>query len=562
MADNADISYKNGSETIDIFISYRRQDAEAFAYMLYRDLLKTGYKVFFDHKSIGGGNFIESIEKAIENCKDVIVILSKESLGDKILNENDIMRREIAHAIQTGKRIVGIMLPGFEDFPARLPEDLKNLPLYNCLTSKMEYYDAMFERLVSGKYLTSTPSFSIPSDSDQYPDHTKNPFKTDSGANKQAVCGRQRNKTETLKWLEGLEIVQKHSYMRLLLDLQHEFNSSPECMKLYNYLDLFDRNHGIKEIAPYQGNIPTDYATYLSFFETLYVIVLTNSLDISLIDEMFRFRFFSACNSPRIQDSELLPLGYQYPNIFALYDLWFEYVRGLCREENGEFGLNYICGWEYDLRRRYNIYCFAHQMNVPQNIRLVNKKAECINLTLRIITPQEYDLLYEFQNNVLNNIPDNNTKNIFEALTSDELMYSLHHDLCIGLYSGNEIAAFLNLVLDPTEHQNLLNDVEGYRNFADNCAVIDAVIVKEPFRGYGIQKLQLQLAEFIAARNEKSCLSAVVSPENYFSNRNFLLLGYQIIIKQKKYHSSRNYYFKALNSNGQPGNESDSTGTT
>ena len=50
----------------DIFISYRRQDAEAHAYMLYRDLTAAGYSVFFDHKSLGAGNFVDKIKTTIE----------------------------------------------------------------------------------------------------------------------------------------------------------------------------------------------------------------------------------------------------------------------------------------------------------------------------------------------------------------------------------------------------------------------------------------------------------------------------------------------------------------
>ena len=83
----------------DIFISYRRQDAEAHAYMLYRDLCAAGYSVFYDHKSLGAGNFANEIRHTIEQCKDVIVILSKESLGERIYSDSDIMHQEIAYAL-------------------------------------------------------------------------------------------------------------------------------------------------------------------------------------------------------------------------------------------------------------------------------------------------------------------------------------------------------------------------------------------------------------------------------------------------------------------------------
>lgn len=49
------------------------------------------------------------------------------------------------------------MLSGFDEFPHALPDDIAELPQINCLYGKMEYYEAMFERLVSGQFLTSIP---------------------------------------------------------------------------------------------------------------------------------------------------------------------------------------------------------------------------------------------------------------------------------------------------------------------------------------------------------------------------------------------------------------------
>lgn len=514
-------------EQHDIFISYRRQDAEAHAYMLYRDLVANGYSVFYDHKSLGAGNFVDKIKDTIEQCKDVIVILSKESLSERIHNDSDIMHQEIAHALKCNKRIVGIMLSGFEEFPKKLPEDIAELPQINCLYSKMEYYDAMFERLISGQFLISTPS----------------------NVKKLEECENEKNnKISTLARFKKFPLQQKQQYMNFLLDLAHEFNSSPECMRLYNYLDNYDRNRGVCAIEPYQGCVPTDYATYLSFFETLYLILYTETLDIALVDEMYRFRFFAMCNNPLIQKSELLPLGHQYPNVLELYDKWNEYVRVNYYQGKKEESLNDIIPlWDFDLHRRYNAYKFIQNPVKPRKIRLLNKIAERKDFELRQVALKDYEMVVDFQTKVLAGIENNDQENIFEPLTEIELKEALSSNNMIALYEEERIAALLSVIPNPEKGQNLLSDLKDNKwDMAERTLIIDCILVDEECRGYGIQKLLLELSEFIAERWNIDFLTAVVSPKNYFSTRNFIKAGYQLAGVAPKYHSVRNYFAKDL----------------
>lgn len=511
----------------DIFISYRRQDAEAHAYMLYRDLTAAGYSVFFDHKSLGAGNFVDKIKTTIEQCKDVLVILSRESLGDKIYNESDVMHQEIAYALKCKKRVVGIMLSGFEEFPENLPEDIAELPSINCLYSKMEYYDAMFDRLTSGQFLISTPK------------NLKVIEVQDNGG---------KDKISTLERFAKLPLEQKQQYMKFLLDLAHEFNSSPECMRLYNYLDKYDRNRGVHAIDPYQGCVPTDYATYLSFFETLYLILYTETLDMALIDEMYRFRFFAMCNNPIIQKSELLPLGHQYPNVLDLYDMWSEHIRVNYYNGQNEESLNdTIPLLEFDLHRRYNAYKFVLNPSKPRKIRLLNKAAGRKDLLLRRLVPQDYDIVSDFQTKVLSGIERNDEENIFEPLTEEEIRDALENNYMIALFENENLAAVLSVIPDLVGDNNMLSDLnDSLWSSKQKTLLIDCILVDETCRGFGIQKLFLELAEFVAERLDINLLTAVVSPKNYHSNRNFVKSGYQLAGTRPKYHSVRNYFVKNL----------------
>lgn len=142
----------------DIFISYRRTDTESVAFMLYKDLTKDGYSVFFDHQSLGGGDFWHNLEDSIKQSKDFIFALSKSSLSSDIYLEKDVYRFEIEAVLKYGKRIVGIALEDFDGFPDELPKSIDAIRKSNYIKLLICYYDAMYNKLLSWHFLTSKSS--------------------------------------------------------------------------------------------------------------------------------------------------------------------------------------------------------------------------------------------------------------------------------------------------------------------------------------------------------------------------------------------------------------------
>lgn len=512
----------------DIFISYRRQDAEAHACMLYRDLTAAGYTVFFDHKTLGGGNFVHNIQEAIDVSTDFLLLLSHEALNERVHDANDILHKEIAYAFQKNKHMVGIMLSGFDGFPCTLPDDIAELPQINCLYGKMEYYEAMFERLVSGQFLISIPHRGLKAPTDR--------------------ANSSKKKEELLDWFKSFDNTQKQQYMRFLLELAHEFNNSAPCMRLYTYLDCYDRYRGIKTLPDYDGVIPTDYVTYLNFFETLYLILITDTLDISLVDEMYRFRFFAACNNPVIQKSELLALGYQYPNIMELYDFWSEYIRTnhLRKQSDASIADEYP-QFERDLHAAYRLYQLAQKPQRDQKIRFINRRFERCDLTFRMMDISELTTILAFQDAALATLPLEKEYHIFEALTEAEFAHSLENDICIGVYDSDSLVAILSLIPAPQESQNLLLDLPDYKDIdRTDALVIDCILISENYRGFGLQKAFLRLSEFVAEKCGIHHICAVVSPYNSYSASNFIKAGFRMIGNRPKYHARRDYFMKEL----------------
>lgn len=513
------------SVAYDIFISYRRQDAEAHACMLYRDLVNAGYTVFFDHKTLGAGDFIDNIHHAIDSSTDFLLLLSHDALGDRIYQDDDILRWEIAYAFKRKKQIVGIMLSGFEAFPKNLPDDISYLPHVNCLYGKMEYYEAMFDRLTSGQFLQSIP-------------RKKKPETQESTELQQ--------KEDALEWFKSFDLVKKQQYMKFLLDLAHEFNTSAPCMRLYKYLDCYDRNRGIRDTPAYDGIIPTDYTTYLNFFETLYLILITETIHISLIGEMYRFRFFAACNNPVIQQSELLALGYQYPNIMELYDFWSEYIRKSHLLKHSAASLNdEYPQFERDLHTTYRLYTFAQKPQHSQTIRFMNRSFERVDLTFSMLDVFSLPMVLDFQTSVLAHLPLEEELNLFEPLTEAEFTHSLKNDICIGVFDGTRIVALLNLIPKPQESQNILLGIPNYQDIdREQLLVVDCILVKDAYRGYGLQRAFLRLSEFIADKCGTPQICAVVSPRNSYSIANMVKSGFRFLGNWPKYHSTRDFFIK------------------
>lgn len=137
----------------DVFISYRREGGAATARILRDRLTEMGYRVFFDLESLRSGYFNEALYSVIDQCKDVIVVLSPNSL-DRCVNEEDWVRKEVAHALAKKKNVIPVMLRGF-DFPKELPESIDDLRFCNGLVASEDFFDAFIEKLT--EFLQAKP---------------------------------------------------------------------------------------------------------------------------------------------------------------------------------------------------------------------------------------------------------------------------------------------------------------------------------------------------------------------------------------------------------------------
>ena len=132
-----------------VFISYRREGGAETARLMRYELLAREWRVFLDVEDLKAGQFDEELLSEVANADNFLLILSPNALAN-CTQENDWLRREIEHAIETQRNIVPLLKedarrPDKEE----LPREIEPLKRFNCVDYSHVYYDATITRLLS-----------------------------------------------------------------------------------------------------------------------------------------------------------------------------------------------------------------------------------------------------------------------------------------------------------------------------------------------------------------------------------------------------------------------------
>lgn len=144
-----------GSEPVDVFVSYRRNDSAGHAGRL-QDALNRHFgrdHVFYDVTDIEGGiDFAAAINDAINKADVVAVIIGprwgRRSLRDRILPRQDWVLFEIGQARRAGKPVLPIFVGG-GSMPPSLPAEARFLSTINAFSLRDESWENDVERLIA-----------------------------------------------------------------------------------------------------------------------------------------------------------------------------------------------------------------------------------------------------------------------------------------------------------------------------------------------------------------------------------------------------------------------------
>jgi formylglycine-generating enzyme required for sulfatase activity len=155
-----------------IFISYRRDDSAGWAGHLHAALQNSFGKdqVFIDIHQEAGLDYISAIEKKLESCDILLVVIGPRWLtitdkkGQRRLDDpKDLVRQEVAVALRRGKTQIVPVLVGDASMPSPddLPEELKKLAAiqaHELIDKLWDYNQEQLIKLLRIKLLRTSPN--------------------------------------------------------------------------------------------------------------------------------------------------------------------------------------------------------------------------------------------------------------------------------------------------------------------------------------------------------------------------------------------------------------------
>lgn len=137
----------------EIFICYRRNDSEGYAGRLHDHLVERfgARSVFVDVDNLHPGqDFAQVIQRTLQRSSVVLVVIGRHWMNQRLRNEGDYVRREIAAALNGRKRVIPVLV-GDAQMPAsdKLPPELAPLVGKQAIPLRHPTWKADVARLVT-----------------------------------------------------------------------------------------------------------------------------------------------------------------------------------------------------------------------------------------------------------------------------------------------------------------------------------------------------------------------------------------------------------------------------
>lgn len=129
-----------------------------------------------------------------------------------------------------------------------------------------------------------------------------------------------------------------------LVELNRAFTESEGNLELYSALQscidndcVLEKGCGGSTEALCQLRIPkVTVSNYLTFFETIYLLLCNGVISFDMIDDLFGYRFFLAVHSKFVQQMKLAPQPENFKNIFCLEYEWMKYRKEVAHKIDSE----------------------------------------------------------------------------------------------------------------------------------------------------------------------------------------------------------------------------------
>ena len=131
----------------------------------------------------------------------------------------------------------------------------------------------------------------------------------------------------------------------------------------------------------------------------------------------------------------------------------------------------------------------------------------------------------------------------FQGRDIEELKenFKRNDDIVIIKNKHNNIVGLMIFMNPPDDYYQLAVDCGLDKKAVEKTSVVAVLAVNDYFRGLGIQRYLLRLADRLAKENKSQYLCATVSPNNKYSLANFLERNYEIKAEKIKYGNKNRY---------------------
>lgn len=247
-------------------------------------------------------------------------------------------------------------------------------------------------------------------------------------------------------------------------------------------------------------------SSYLTFFETIHLLLTRRVIDFNLVDNLFRNRFFTAIGDPNIQTIALMSDADSFVNIHDLADQWSRFLR---RQGSSQHP-GYFRYLEGELQRRG----FSTERMATESIDDILKIQSEIYQTLK------HDEWLR-----------SNDRDVWHDSLRD------HHTIGIR-NKDSQLVAVAVLYDAGNGPESIAQYVEPNTSRNQNSINLKIVLVSPNARQQGLGRAIVQLATHIAKLNGKLEIYCTIHRNNKPSKKLFESLGFkkvgQVVTKYGK----------------------------
>jgi predicted GNAT superfamily acetyltransferase len=286
--------------------------------------------------------------------------------------------------------------------------------------------------------------------------------------------------------LYEVRLTKQIAQSEFIRDLQSGFTTDPNICEIWRKLLMKE------EIKASDRPL---VSSYLTFFETLHLLLSRGTLELPLVDDLFRNRFFTAIGDKGILATALVSEAGKFANIHDLIAVWHDHLL-----DNG-------------IPIHASYYPYIQALTEAKGYEVLR------------LGPGDQGALKDLQMRVLDAMDE---KAWLRENTDDALLECLADHVALGVRKDGDLVAAAVLLDGKATSKNIRG------NYAPDVTIdplnsvnLKLVMVAPRHRGAGLARTLVELLEHNAADAGKTEILCTIHPRNASSKALFAKLGYR-----------------------------------